>query len=165
MQWLIDIITDWIKLQGYVTMAEVLAEIQGSRFLAFRTGSAQAIGGAWLIVKFNNEIFDTKNEFHLLTSRFTAAQSGYYWLSWQVGFRPVLTANRKFFAALYVNNVRIASSLTQSSHNDYLAVGSGTLYYLNAGDIADIRAVQTSGFNVNIDYTNQLTYFCIDRKV
>lgn len=163
MQWFIDIIKDWILTLNYVTMSEVIKELRGGRVLAFRHTSTQAVGDAWVRIIFNDEIFDTKDDYSPTNGIFRARSAGYYKFTWQVGFMPPLGADRKFFTSLFINTVHYAGALTQSSHNDYLASVGSVLIWLEERDSVEIKALQTSGYDVNIDYTNELTFLNVHK--
>ena len=188
MQWFIDIIKEWVIAQGYATLtqvlaiatsvknwvsdqnyatlAEVLEEIQGTRFLYRRTGLAQSIpSGGWHVVEFNYLVYDTETEWNAAGHRFIAKTSGYYRLSFSVGFRPPLGVDKRFVAGLTVNGDTKASQYIHSSHDSDLSCVGSLVYHLDVGDYVQVRASQNSGFNVPLDYNSYMVYLSINRLV
>jgi len=164
MQWLIDIIMEVIKAKNYTTLAEVLATVRGTRFLAYRHDSTQSIpSGGYNTVELNDIIFDTKSEWWSFVHGIKIKETGYYQCSFSVGFRPTLGIDKKFFSVLFVNGIYQAIAMNQSSHSDYLSACGSILVHINAGEPVWLSCSHNSGFNVNLDYSNQLTYLSIER--
>lgn len=186
MQWFIDIIKEWVIAQGYATeiwveakmyatvqtvlaivsaaKKEILVTVRGTRFLAYRHDSTQSIpSGGYHTVQLNDVIFDTEAEWKSANYRVQAKVTGYYQCSFSVGFRPTVGVDKKFFSVLFVNEDYAAIAMNQSSHNDYLSACGSILIHLNAGDVVWLSCSHNSGFNVDLDYTNQLTYLSVSK--
>jgi len=164
MQWLIDIIMEAIEAKDYTTLAEVLATIQGTRFLAYRHDSTQSVpSGGFHTVELNDIIFDTKSEWWGVVEGIKVKEAGYYQCSFSVGFRPTLGIDKKFFSVLFVQGMFVATAMNHSSHSDYISACGSILIHLNAGDAVWLSCSHNSGFPVNLDYSNELTYLSIER--
>lgn len=164
MQWFIDIIMEMVAALGYTTLAEVLATIRGTRFLAYRHNSTQSVPSGGLVrVAYNDVYFDTKSEWFAAGERLDIAEDGYYQVSFSVGFRPTVAANKKFILQLMNNGSLVAISMNHSSHNDFLSACGSILAHFNAGDKITCLVYHNCGFNVNLDYSQNLTYLSVER--
>lgn len=153
MQWFIDMLLEL-----------VLAKIRGTRFLAYRHNSTQSIpSGGLHRVAYNDVYFDTKSEWFQAGEQLRITEEGYYQVSFSVGFRPTVAADKKFILQLMNNGSLVAISMNHSSHNDYLSACASILTHFDAGDIITCLVFQNCGFNVNLDYTNNLTYLSVER--
>lgn len=164
MQWLIDIIKEWIATQGYVTLDEVLDEIQGTRFYARRNTSAQSVpSGTWTKVQLNNAMIDTKLEWDAVNHRLVAKEFGYYMIGWGVGFRPGVGVIGKIVGAIRVNNARQCTIVTHIEIVDYGGTGTAFLWNLAVGHYVELFVWQGSGTSQNLDYVNDMNYLSIER--
>ncbi|GAI78156.1 unnamed protein product, partial [marine sediment metagenome] len=131
MQWLIKIIKEWVIAQGYTTLAEVLATIQGTRFSIYRAGETQTVpSGVWTKVLLNSTHFDTKDEWDAANSRWIASEAGYYQANWGAGFRPGIPDGFFMLASIRINGSRHTNTQSHSSGHNYLAAHAATLHLL-----------------------------------
>jgi len=151
---------------GLLDVIGKLAISNQSRCCVFREGSTQSIPSATVTkVQLNSEKFDQLGEFDTTNPnyKFTATDAGYYVICFSAGFRPTLTADKKFLVMLYVNGASAAETMLHSSHNDYVGGGNAIVYYLNQNDYLELFVFHNSGAAVNLDYTNELTFLAIER--
>jgi hypothetical protein len=142
----------------------VMRNLGKSRCTVFREGSTQSINtGTWTKVQLNTERFDTLNEFNTSTYRFTALSDGYYFVVFSVGFRPTLSADKKYMGSVRVNGSSAVSAMNHSSHSDYLSACSCIVLQLSKNDYVELWVYHNSGGSVNLDYSNKLTYLSVQR--
>lgn len=164
MQWFINIIMKMVAALGYTTLAEVLAAIQGTRFLAYRHDSTQTIpSGVTRRVALNDVIFDTKSEWYQAGERLDIAQDGHYQISFSIGYRPTIGVDCIFQARLMIDGDFKSISMVHSSHSNFICACNSILLHLNAGDMLWLAAEHNSGFDVNLDYTANMTYLSVER--
>lgn len=132
------------------------------KFHAYRNSAQNAGNGAFAIINFDTELFDTNNNFDVATNvgRYTAPVAGFY----QFNARASMAAGTNTIIALYKNgsvyqrgshstgagsNGSVYSNLVQSAANDYweiysfagggaLEVGSTGLYTYFSGFLVSI---------------------------
>lgn len=164
MQWLIDIIKAWIATQGYVTLAEVLAAIQGTRFYARRNTSTQSIpSGTWTKVQLNNAMLDTKSEWDPANYRLVAKEAGYYQIGWGIGFRPNVGVIGKIVGAVRVSGGMVSTIVTHIPVVDYGGTGTAFLWHLTVGAYVELWVWQGSGTSQPLDYTSFMNYLSLER--
>lgn len=173
MQWQIDFILEVVENAGYAlktwvqalldtTIAALLVLIRGPRFLAYRTTSTQTIPtGTPTKVQLNAVQFDTYSAWNAGLYRFVVPRTGSYQINYSVGFRPSLSADKKYFAFVRVNNDGRSLAILHSSHNDYMGAGNAILQSLAINDYVELWCYHNSGGNVNLDYTQEMTYLSI----
>jgi len=100
------------------------------------------------VVKFDNIVTDTQNEYDSSTGKFTATKHGFYFVSLRFTYYP--SSSGIIEAKIHKNGV--SECLTkQTNHNtDYEVVEASTWVELNDGDYLEFIARQTSGGNLNI---------------
>ena len=151
--------------EGTIRLIGKLSVSNQSRCCVFREDTTQSIPSATVTkVQLNSEKFDQLNEFDSSANyRFTASEAGYYLICFSAGFRPTLTADKKFLVMLYVNGASAAETMFHSSHNDYVGGGNAIIYYLDQDDYVELYVFHNSAASVNLDYTNELTFLAIER--
>jgi len=151
---------------GLLELVGKLAISNQSRCCVVREGSTQAIpSGEWTKVQLNTEKFDQLSEFDSSVNyRFTASEAGYYVVCFSAGLRPGIGVGKKVIVQLKLNNTSpMAMTMLHSSVNDYIGGGNSIVTYLSANDYLELWVYHNSGADVNIDYTNKLTFLAIER--
>lgn len=162
MQWQTDFILEVVANAGYALKTWVNTLVQGPRFLARRAGTTQTVlTGTWTRVNLNLVTFDSFNYWDAGLARFVCARTGFYQVNFSVGYRPALSADKKYMARLVLSGANAAQTINQSSHSDYLNAANAILILLSAGQWLELWCWHNSGGSVNLDYTNQLTYLSI----
>jgi len=150
---------------GLLDIIGKLAISNQSRCRVIRANSAQSIpSGGWHKVELNSTQFDQLSEWSGSPNyRFTATDAGYYLICFSAGFRPPLSADKKYIVGCFLNGVSHAVTMLHSSHNDYIGGGNAIISYLEANDYVELKVSHNSGGAVNLDYDQELTFLAIER--
>jgi len=142
-----------------------ILDIEGqSRARAYRATSVQAINDStWTKVQLNAESYDTQGEFDSATNyRFTATKAGYYVVSGAVELSSVGQVT-KVVIAFYRNG----SSVSQASFGENLGSGGGATHsdiiYLAANDYLELYVYQNSGFSLNAQIGENITFMSVHK--
>jgi uncharacterized membrane protein YfcA len=108
------------------------------------TGTQSLTASVSAKVLFNNENYDTNNDFSTSTSRFTASVAGYYCFSATIG---TSSAVNNLLVSLYLNG----SQTTRGSQATNAAFFStlSDMFYLAVGDYVEVYAISNPGSTLN----------------
>jgi hypothetical protein len=123
----------------------------GPAFSASSTTSLTLTSGVWYKVIFNQENFDTNNNYDPTTNyRFTPTVAGYYQINSCVAGDAVTNTNI-WTMAIAKNGTRIASGSQAANNvnNGQASMCSFIVYCNGSTDYIEIFAIQTSGTNIN----------------
>ena len=100
MQWLIDLIQEWVLSLGYATQAWVLEQLCTSTCRVYRAIPMYLFKETWTKILFDAEDWDINGEF--ANHRFTAKEAGYFQVNLSV-LGGVLTDGKRWNVAIYKN--------------------------------------------------------------
>lgn len=106
------------------------------KFSAYRNAAANTGNGAFAVIAFDVENFDTNN--NLSAGVYTAPLNGFYQFSWQAGVTTA--ASRSFTPALFKNGSEVARGTQNTVPTTVANHGGHVLIQLTAGDTVDVRA-------------------------
>lgn len=154
----------WVLAQGYTTLANVLDEIQGTRMDAYRTTATQTIPtGTYTKVELNFDLFDTKHEFFAGTHRWVCTTTGYYDVSYGVGYRAGIPATKRIKCCLYINGSKKTEQINTSAANVWFTVAGSRLCHFTEGQFVELWTWHDAGVGANLDYTNEFCFLSIHR--
>lgn len=116
------------------------------------TANQTIANSSWTRVAFNNEKYDTRDEYDAVTSHiFTAKTAGYYHVDAQV----IWNAGAGIYRTVYVrkNNVTFSLSLFSAAPGAIVFPQScSSDVYLAVGDFIDVQVFHIAGGNLDILY-------------
>lgn len=132
------------------------------KFSAYRNAAANTGNGAFAVIAYDTEVFDTNN--NLSSGVYTAPVAGYYQFDWTSSINTsgvVLIGS-----ALHKNGTRTVDGPITTPASGVSHTGSaGCLINLAANDTVDIRAYggSTQSLNVGNIYLNRFSGFLVSR--
>jgi len=122
------------------------------------------------IVRYEDEVYDTLNEYNPGTGVFTATQAGYYHVHASIMFQATTAwaPTEAAILSVFRNGVvyaRLFRDTDHTSNNILVYVSGGTTVLLSAGDTLDIRVIQTSGETLALYPNRFYNYLTIDRLI
>jgi len=106
----------------------------------YLTGTQILSSGTAALVLFNNENYDTNNDFSTSTRRFTASVAGYYCFSATIG---TSVAVNNLLVSLYLNG-SVVTRGSQVSNAAFFSTLSD-MFYLAVGDFVEVYAISSPG--------------------
>jgi hypothetical protein len=142
-----------------ITQPELAAGVAGNgpAFHAFQTSGQSISTNTFTKVTFNNEVFDTNNNF--ASSTFTPTVAGYYQVNGNVGF----AGNSTGFAmiAIYKNGTIFShgGGMPNNTQVGGLAATSTVVFCNGTTDTVELYAWQGSGGSLALQTSNALNTF------
>lgn len=125
------------------------------KFSAYRNAARNTSGGAYSLVPFDVEEFDTNSNYDPATGGYTAPVSGFYQFMFNIGL-SVVSANNDNVAALYKNGSLYKWGSEQSTPSG--AMGS-ILAQAAANDVFQVYIFTPNTVALNVGSAPQKTYF------
>ena len=141
-------------------------EFTGSVVRATSNSGQTILGNStWMTIVFENQEWDTNNEYDEASGRFTAKRAGYY----KVDSKGLLSAvtwaeGDGFVVALSRNGVNVAYGTVQyfaTTTDTYKTSILSTVVYLDVGDYIEIQAFQNSNTDKDLIANNEHNYLSI----
>lgn len=142
-----DVVTTAKILNVNVTNAKLAADISPAKFAnpyKFRTSrnaAANTGSGAYAVISFDTEQYDTGN--NVAAGVFTAPVAGFYHFDWQAKATLSGGANEVFYATLFVNGAAYSEGSTNNAMIENASHGSDTVQ-LAGSDTVDVRTICTT---------------------
>jgi hypothetical protein len=143
--------------------------IEGNSKMRVTKNDAQIIPTtAYTRIQYNNEVFDTLNEYDNVTNhRFTAKNAGYYDVKASVfTTNAVWTADQIVLLAIYKNGVlysNLERKEIEASGTFYMKVAGSDMVYLNVNDYIEIFFNHNIGSDLNLETDTIYNYFSVHR--
>lgn len=120
------------------------------KFRASRNAAASTGNGAFAVVAFDTEQFDSNN--NLSAGVYTVPVTGFYMFTWMINATVSAGADEDFVASLFVGGVENSrgTEMTTRSTN---SSGNSCLISLTATNTVDIRVFNTTSRSLNVGST------------